>query len=55
MRFKKGELSREAFNIIMYDLECLELKKKEDNVYHKNFIIGNLEDIFGFKKGVNER
>lgn len=47
--FKKGELTEEAFKVLMHDLECLELKETEDNKYHYNLLKGNLKDIFGVK------
>ena len=53
-QFKKGEVSREAYDIIMFDLECLELKKTKDNEYHYNLLKGNLKDIFGIKNNKKE-
>lgn len=50
MKFKKGETTKEAFKVIMHDLECLELKKTKDNLYHYNLLKGNLKDIFGVKE-----
>ena len=50
MRFKKGQLTRESFAVIMHDLECLTLKDTTDNQYHYTLLRGNLMDIFG-KKG----
>lgn len=47
MRFKKGQLTKEAFKVIMHDLECLELKDTKDNKYHLKLLKGNLKDIFG--------
>ena len=48
--FKKGEITREAFDVIMYDLECLDLRAdKENNEYHYKLLKGNLKDIFGVK------
>lgn len=55
MKFKKGELTRGAYKVIMHDLACLELKKTPDNIYHYKLLIGNLKDIFGIKlKGVKK-
>ena len=50
MRFKKGELTREAFSVIMNDLYCLELKDTKDNKYYFDLIVGNIKDIFGYRK-----
>lgn len=50
MRFKKGELTKEAFDVIMHDLNCLEIEETEDNEYHLNLLKGNLTDIFGMGK-----
>ena len=47
MVFKKGDLSKETYDVIMHDLECLELKKTKENVYHFKLLRGNLKDIFG--------
>lgn len=54
MKFKKGELTKESFEVLMYDLECLDLTKEEGkisefNKYHLSFLKGNLKDIFGIK------
>ena len=50
MRFKKGQLTKEVYDVIMHDLECLELKKTKDNKYHYDLLKGNLQDIFGRTK-----
>ena len=47
MKFKKGQITKEAFKVIMHDLECLELKDIKDNKYHYDLLKGNLKDIFG--------
>lgn len=48
MRFKKGELTKESYKVIMHDLESLELTKGiNDNNYHYNLLKNNLKDIFG--------
>jgi len=47
MRFKKNEITKESYKVIMHDLECLELKDIPENKYHYNLLIGNLKDIFG--------
>ena len=49
MKFQIGELSRESFEVIMHDLECLELKQTKDNNYHKDLLLNNLRDIWGRK------
>lgn len=50
-QFKKGELTREAFNVIMHDLESLDLRAdQKSNEYHYNLLKGNLKDIFGVKR-----
>ncbi len=49
MKFKKGQLTKDVFKVIMYDLECLELKKTKNNEYHYKLLKGNLKDIFGVK------
>lgn len=49
-RFKKGELSKEAYEVIMHDLECLDLRADlKNNEYHYNLLKNNLKDIFGVK------
>ncbi len=50
MKFKKGEITKEAFNVLMHDLECLELKDTKDNKYHYDLLTSNLKDIFGVKE-----
>ena len=50
MRFKKGELSSEAYRVIMYDLGCLRLIDDEDNKYHYELLKGNIKDVFGRKR-----
>jgi len=49
MKFKEGDLSRDTFGVLMYDLECLQLEQTESNTYHLNLLIANLKDVFGFK------
>lgn len=46
-RFKTGELTTDAFKVIMHDLECLELVNTDDNKYHYDLLKSNLKDIFG--------
>ena len=47
-QFKKGELSKEAFDVLMYDLECLDLRADlKGNEYHYTLLMQNLKDIFG--------
>jgi len=45
-RFKKGDTTKEAYKVLLHDLECLELKKTKSNEYHYNLLKGNLKDIF---------
>lgn len=49
MKFRKGEITKEAFKVIIYDLECLNLKGDKNNQYHYNLLVGNLKDIWGIK------
>jgi len=55
MKFKKGELNRESFSVLMHDLESLDLGANvESNKYHYNLLKQNLKDIFGIDPfGVN--
>lgn len=46
-RFKKGELTQEAFDVIKHDIGCLEVTDSIDNRYHLKLLMGNLKDIFG--------
>lgn len=48
MKFKQGDLSREAFKIIMYDLESLAIVHNKKNTYHYQMLQDNLKDIFDF-------
>lgn len=50
MRLKKGSTSKDAYEVIMHDLECLELKNTPDNKYHMKLLQGNLQDLFGRKQ-----
>lgn len=47
VRFKKGQIDKESFDVIMYDLGCLDLIQSEDNEYHMRLLRGNLHDIWG--------
>ena len=49
MVFRKRTTNKSAYKIIMYDLECLELKKTVNNKYHLEMLEKNLNDIFGIK------
>ena len=55
MRFKKGQTTKEAYAVIMHDLECLELPNTQNNVYHLALLVGNLKDIFGVKKWMKNK
>ena len=50
MVFRKGTTNKKAYKVIMYDLECLNLNKTKDNIYHMKILKQNLNDIFGIKK-----
>ena len=41
----KNKLTHEELKILLYDLECLELKETENNKYHYNLLRGNLLDL----------
>lgn len=48
--FKKGEVSREAYDVLIHDLECLDLRADiEFNNYHYELLKNNLKNIFGVK------
>ena len=51
MRFKKGELTKESFKVIMHDLECLALEDDhlETNNYHLKLLKDNLKDLWGIE------
>lgn len=51
-KFKRRELSIDAFRVLMFDLGCL-WSDDEDKIVHYDLIKKNLEDIFG-KKIVND-
>ena len=47
-QFKKGEISKEAYSVLMHDLESLDLRAdQQNNEYHYKLIKANLKDIFG--------
>ena len=48
-RFKKGELSEEAFKVVMHDLGCMSIGSDDDQ-YHYDLLKGNLEDLFGMEE-----
>jgi hypothetical protein len=49
-RFKKGEITKKVYAVIMHDLECLDLRANdESNQYHFTLLKNNLKDIFGIK------
>lgn len=52
MRFKKGELTREAYEVIMRDIELLQDCRldKEDFDYHHDLVVNNLKDVFGLSE-----
>ena len=51
MRFKKGELTKDSFKVIMHDLECLvlDLGMIEESKYHLKLLKNNIKDIWGVK------
>ena len=49
MRFKKGELTKESFEVIMHDLQSMEIKQTENSCYHYDLLVGNLKDIWGIE------
>ena len=49
-RFKRVKVSEETKRVIFYDLECLELKKTNDNKYHYTLLRNNLIDLLGYPK-----
>lgn len=47
-RFKKGQLTKEAFEVIMYDLGCLSIDFDDHDTFdHYHLLIENLRDLFG--------
>ena len=50
MKFKKGQITKESFEVIMHDLETLWLRDTKENKYYYDLLVGNLKDIFGVKK-----
>ncbi len=51
--FHAGEVTLEAYKVVMHDLQCLVLKDKEeepDNEYHYNSLRQNLDYIFGYEE-----
>jgi len=49
MNFKKGQLDKESYKVIMHDLECLDLSGNPSNIYHYDLLKANLNDIFGYQ------
>ena len=50
MRLKKGELTAEAYKVLMHDLESLDLSADPHNQYHYTLLKANLRDLFGRNK-----
>ena len=47
-QFKNGEITKEAYKVIMHDLQSLDLRADlVNNKYHYNLLKANLKDIFG--------
>jgi hypothetical protein len=55
MKFKKGQLTQESYDVIIYDLDCLALKNNAENEYHLTLLRDNLNDIFGRRKTTQEK
>lgn len=53
MRFKKGELTREAFSVLINDLKSIKTTNK-DNKYYLKLLEGNIKDIFGMRKTLED-
>jgi hypothetical protein len=47
-KFNK-KLTEEETNVLLHDLECLDIKKTKDNVYHYNLLRRNILDLGGLK------
>ena len=52
-KLKRIKVSEDTKKIIFHDLECLELEKSEDNVYHYKLLRDNLIDLIGYPKEEN--
>ena len=46
MSFRK-KLTKEQFDILVYDLDCIVFKHNENNMYHYNVLKANLCDLAG--------
>lgn len=52
---EKGILDEDTFEIIMYDLQCIEFDHSNDNnKYHYDMLKDNLHDLFGIKNPHND-
>ena len=50
MNFKKGELTKESYKVIMRDIQLLkDNQSQEDFIYYYDLVIKNLNDIWGLK------
>ena len=48
--FKKGQLTKESYKVIMRDIQLLkDNQKQEDFIYYYDLVIKNLNDIWGLK------
>jgi hypothetical protein len=43
------KLTEEEVGVLLHDLECLDIKNTEDNIYHYNLLKTNLLDLGGIK------
>ena len=51
-QFSKGELTKEAHEVIMYDLEMLTSRDHDNFDYHFQLLKDNLNDLFGMVREV---
>ena len=50
MNFKKGQLTKESYKVIMRDIQLLkDNQSQEDFIYYYDLVIKNLNDIWGLK------
>jgi len=49
--FYHEEDVKEAYKVIMHDLECLTISDSKNNRYHYKLLVGNIKDLFGITDG----
>ena len=50
MNFKKGQLTKESYKVIMRDIQLLkDNQSQEDFNYYYDLVVKNLNDIWGLK------